>query len=75
MPTTQNTKRPPTSLHLLLAEAGRTGRWVSTQLDVSEETVSKWRNGLRPPEHRQKEIARLLSKEVGRRVSPKEIWS
>jgi DNA-binding XRE family transcriptional regulator len=54
-----------TALDKALVNEGRTNKWLATQLSVTHESVSIWRNGRYSPSDRNKiKIAKLLGVSV-----------
>ena len=52
-------------LKVVLAEKGKTNRWLATQLGVSETTVSRWvKNKQQPPLKNLRKIASTLEVDV-----------
>lgn len=63
MPTTKNTCR--NRLRVVLAEKEKTNRWLASQLEVSEMTVSRWTtNKIQPSMAQFVAISKLLSVSV-----------
>lgn len=73
-PEAQPTYRSATPLDALLYVEGLTGAWLARTMETSEGTISRWRRGLPPSERKQKQIARVLSKQLGRTVTIEELW-
>ena len=71
MPTTHDAP-PGYALNEALLRARRNGRWLAEQINTSEPHVSRIRNGLRPSPETGKRIADALSKELGRKFTPKD---
>lgn len=56
---------PINRLKAVLAEKQKTGKWLSTQLNKSETTVSRWcRNEIQPSLETMAQIAQLLNIDI-----------
>lgn len=58
-------KTPINRLKAILAEKQKTSKWLATELDKSETTISRWcRNEIQPPIDMMVKIAGLLNIDI-----------